>query len=301
MTGMASTNTHRGLVTLTLLCTGGVIAVAEGGPGQLSGSATDIRALYEGADYEGALAVAARLEATTLRPDDVREIQLYEALCALALGNQARAESKLESILLAHPRYEVPDGMPNRIRLLTDQVRSRLTPALAEERYRAGKAEFDAKNCRAAAAQFALVLDLVPSDAGETSEQLADVRTLASGFLALCNEGLAAKPAATTVPASTPVSASDPGVTAPVAVDRKIPAWPSQFKSLLHAGGLTFSGIVELTVNKHGRVDAARLVQRVHPVYDGLLLAATKSWVFQPASRNNEPVDCVLHLKIDVQ
>ena len=300
MTGIASTNTLRGLVTLTLMCTCGVMAVADGGPGQRSGSATDIRALYEGADYEGALAVAARLDATTLRPDDVREIQLYEALSALALGNQAQAESKLESILLAHPRYEVPDGMPNRIRLLTDQVRSRLTPALAGERYRVGKAEFDAKNCKAAAAEFALVLDLVPSDAGETSKQLADVRTLASGFLALCNERLAAKPAATTAPASPPVSASDPGVIAPVAVDRKIPAWPPEFKALL-AGDHTFSGIVELTVNKKGRVDAARLIRRVHPVYDRLLLAATKNWVFQPASKNNEPVDCVLHLKIDVQ
>ena len=301
MTGTASTNTLRGLVTLTLVCTCGAMAVADGRPGQRSGSATDIRALYEGADYEGALAVAAGLDATTLRPDDVREIQLYEALSALALGNQARAESKLESILLAHPRYEVPDGMPNRIRLLTDQVRSRLTPALAGERYRVGKAEFDAKNCKAAAAEFALVLDLVPSDAGETSKQLADVRTLASGFLALCNERLAAKPAATTAPASTPVSASDPGVTAPVAVDRKIPAWPPEFKALLRAGDSTFSGIVELTVNKNGRVDAARLIQRVHPVYDSLLLAATKSWVFRPASRNNEPVDCVMRLKIDVQ
>ena len=105
MTGIASTNTLRGLVTLTLLCTCGVIAVAEGGPGQRSGSAIDIRALYEGADYEGALALAARLDVTTLRPDYVREIRLYEALCALALGNQARAESKLESILLADPRY----------------------------------------------------------------------------------------------------------------------------------------------------------------------------------------------------
>jgi TonB family protein len=302
MTGKVSTNALRYAITLALLCMCWPSTAVEGAqPTPPSGNTTDIRLLYESADYEGALALAARLEATTLGAEDVREIQLYEALCELAMGKQARAESKLESILQADPLYQPPDGMPNRIRLLTDHVRSRLAPALAQARYRAGKTHFDAKNCTAAAAEFALVLDLVPSDAGETPQQLDDVRTLASGFLALCNETLAARPAATTRPASTPVLANDPDVVPPMTVHRDVPAWPVQLRALRRAGDVTFSGIVEVSVNKNGRVEAARIIERIHPLYDGLLLAAAKNWVFEPATKNREPVDYVLHLKVDVQ
>jgi TonB family protein len=302
MTGKISTNTLQHAITLALLCMCWPSAAVEGArPAQLPGNATDIRLLYESADYEGALALAARLDATTLRPEDAREIQLYEALCELALGNQARAEGKMETILQAHPLYQPPDGMPNRIRLLTEKVRSRLAPALAQARYRTGKAHFDAKNFKAAATEFALVLDLVPNDVGETPQQLADVRTLASGFLALCNETEAPRPAATTPPNPTPALASDPGVVPPIAVHRQIPPWPVQFKALRRPGEVTFSGVVEVAVNKNGRVEAARIIQRIHRLYDDLLLEATKNWVFEPATKNREPVDYVLHLKVDVQ
>ena len=262
--------------------------------------AAEVKALYESADYGGALTLAASVSPSTLTPQDVREIQLYEVLCQLALGNQAKAEATLESILQHDPLYQPPAEMPNRLRLMTEALRARLAPTLAQTHYRSGREHFDAKNCASAVTDFALVLELIPMAAEDTPQHLEDLRTLAMGFLALCKETLAATPAPP--PAAIPIAASAPtNVVPPVAIRRDLPSWSVSFNGGRPSFGGTRSGIVELSVNKNGRVDDARITKPIHPVYDRWLQAAAKHWVFEPATRNGEPIDYVLSVKVDVR
>jgi TonB family protein len=267
-------------------------------------TAAEVRVLYESADYRGALALAASLATTTLAPKDAQEIHLYEALCELALGNQAQAQAKLESILQDDPLYQPPAEMPNRLRLVIEGVRASMAPALAQTHYRNGKVHFDAKNCASASTEFALVLELIPTAAEDTPQHLADVRTLATEFLSLCKEMLAAttRPPAP-APSATPTaaSASDTKIVPPVAIRRELPAFPVSLKASRPYGEGTWSGIVELAVNRNGRVDDARLIKGIHPLYDRWLQAAAKNWVFEPARRNGQPIDYVLNVKVDVR
>jgi hypothetical protein len=267
-------------------------------------SAAEVRVLYENADYSGALALAASLAASTLTPQDAREIHLYEALCELALGNQGQAEAKLKSILQDDPLYQPPAEMPKRLRLVIEGVRASIAPALAQTHYRNGKAHFDAKNCASASTEFALVLELIPTAAEGAPQHLADVRTLATGFLTLCKETLAAATPPSAPPPSatrTAANASDTNIVPPVAIRRDLPTWPVSFNAVRPSGEGTWSGIVELAVNKNGRVDDARLIKGIHPLYDRWLRNAAKNWVFEPATRNGKPIDYVLSVKVDVR
>ena len=262
-------------------------------------SAAEVRVLYENADYAGALTLAASLAPGTLTPQDARDIQLYEVLCQLALGNEMKAEAKLESILQHDPLFQPPAEMPNRLRLMTEAVRARLAPTLAQTHYQSGKEHFDAKNCASAATDFALVLELIPMAAEETPQHVADLRTLATGFLALCKETLAATPAPPPAATLTPTAASAPtNIVPPVAIRRDLPPWSVSFNALRPSTG---SGVVELSVNKNGRVDDARIIKPIHPVYDRWLQAAAKNWVFEPATRNGAPIDYVLNVKVDIR
>jgi tetratricopeptide (TPR) repeat protein len=240
-------------------------------------SADEVKILYENADYKGALTRAAALMTSALTPQDTREIHLYEALCELALGNRLQAEAKLESILQDDPLYQPPAEMPNRLRLVIGEVRARVAPALAQTHYRNGKTHFDAKDCASALTEFALVLELVPADAEDTPQHLADVRTLATGFSGLCKETLAAAaPASPPPPSAAPPSAPSPSapiatvatIVPPVAIRRDLPTWPATLNAMRPPGGETWSGIVEVAVTKTGRVDDAHLIKGIHPVYD---------------------------------
>jgi hypothetical protein len=43
-------------------------------------------------------------------------------------------------------------------------------------------------------------------------------------------------------------------------------------------------GIVEIIINETGLVETATMTLPVNAVYDGLVLAATKSWRYKPAT-----------------
>jgi TonB family protein len=184
---------------------------------------------------------------------------------------------------------------------MIEGVRASMAPALAQTHYRNGKVHFDAKNCASASTEFALVLELIPTAAEDTPQHLADVRTLATEFLSLCKEMLAARtPPPAPPPSATPTAVSaSTTIVPPVAKRRDLPPWPVSLNALRPSEG-TWSGVVELAVNKNGRVDDARLIKGIHPLYDRWLLAAAKNWVFEPATRNGQPIDYVLNVKVDV-
>ena len=124
--------TARRAIAFALLSIGWPDSTAGAQATQLQRSAAEVKVLYESADYSGALTLAASVPASSLTPQDAKEIQLYEVLCQLALGNEARAQAKLESILQDDPLYQPPADMPNRLLLMTETVRGRLAPTLAQ-------------------------------------------------------------------------------------------------------------------------------------------------------------------------
>jgi outer membrane biosynthesis protein TonB len=58
--------------------------------------------------------------------------------------------------------------------------------------------------------------------------------------------------------------------------------------------------MLELNITKTGTVDSARLIKRIDPFYDVILLNAARQWKYQPATRNGEPVEFVKRLAIAI-
>ena len=90
------------------------------------------KALYESASYEAALELLAALD----KPDALEQIELYRALCLLALGRTAEAEKSLARIVLRKPLYKPDESeTPPRLVALFKDVRKRTLPAAARELY----------------------------------------------------------------------------------------------------------------------------------------------------------------------
>ena len=61
-----------------------------------------------------------------------------------------------------------------------------------------------------------------------------------------------------------------------------------------------FKGVLEVIVGENGAVIETRLLDAVHPAYDSLLLGATRTWRFNPATENGKPVKYRLLYPISV-
>ena len=118
-------------------------------------------------------------------PAEQLERDRYRAMTLIALGRTPEAHAAIERILLADPGYEPgEEEAAPRIRIAFSDVRRRVLPQMARSLYSEGKAAFDRKDTAKAVPAFErtlIVIDLLP--AGEPG--MADLRTLASGFLQL--------------------------------------------------------------------------------------------------------------------
>ena len=137
---------------------------------------------------------------------DLQTIDLYRALCLLALGNTTEANKVIESMLMIDPLYR-PDtaDLPPRVRTAFTDARKRMLPALVQQRYLVARAAFEAKNYAAAAVGFQVVLSgLADPDLVIASAQppLSDLKVLASGFHELASKA--------TPPVEVPVEAPPP-------------------------------------------------------------------------------------------
>ena len=159
------------------------------------------RELYGAAEYASALKMLTTLPGADTSRADLQTIDLYRALCLLALGNTTEANKVIESMLMLDPLYR-PDttDLPPRVRTAFSDARKRMLPALVQQRYLVARAAFEAKNYAAAAVGFQVVLSgLSDPDLGIAGAPppLSDLKVLASGF-----HELAAK---ASVPVETPV------------------------------------------------------------------------------------------------
>jgi hypothetical protein len=203
----------------------------------------------------------------------------------------------------ADPIYRPGKGeLPPRLDTMYRNVRARVLPAATREEYGRAKAAFDARDFSAAEARFARVLTLVEDLDGNTPTEpsLADVRTLADGFLQLSRASggtraapvrdsprpgvRAARDSAVQGLAANGDTAAE-GNTQAVALKQNLPPWPSAVP--LQRG---YSGVIEVTVTATGDVSDVKFVKPVHPVYDRLIRASAKEWKYVPATIAGQPV-----------
>jgi hypothetical protein len=263
----------------------------------------EVKGLYELAEYDRALAAGDRTSPTALTATEARDVEIYEALCLLALGKKVEANAKIEGVVRAEPLYQPSADLPKRLRALVDDARNRLRPVLVQSHYAAGKELFEAEKLEAAVEEFTLVLQLTDVPGESSREEFGDMRILATGFRDLSVRALASsKPRVSQTPNPAPLRPPDAQVVAPVAVQQAVPPWPSTLaasrREALGSGQL--NGMLELVITKTGAVDSARLVKRIDPFYDVILLNAARQWKYQPATRNGEPVEFVKRLAITI-
>jgi TonB family protein len=58
--------------------------------------------------------------------------------------------------------------------------------------------------------------------------------------------------------------------------------------------------VIELVIDAAGNVESAKLLETVHPTYDGLLLAAAKKWQYQPAQLDGTAVRYMKRIQISL-
>ena len=258
------------------------------------------RDLYTSANYEDALAVLNRLDSPASQPTDRVAINQYRAFCLLALGRMPEAERAIEAVLSVDLLYRPSDAaMSPRLRSAFAGVRQRMLPAIVQLEYARAKTAFDRQDYPAAIAQFDRVLQaLADPDLGNAAQvpPLADLRTLATGFRDLSAKAVAPPPvAAPAVPPPAPVMAAAPipggiyntgerGVTPPVILRQVLPSFPRELMSQRR------DGILEVIISEQGTVESAMMRTSMHPRYDLTVLAAAKSWKYEPATVLGTPV-----------
>lgn len=285
-----------------------VLGATPSGAQQASVAAA--RELYVSAEYAAALTMLTTLAGAAPSKADLQTIDLYRALCLLALGNTADANAVIEAMLSSDPLYR-PDmtDLPPRMRSALTEARKRILPSVVQQRYTLAKAAYEAKQYAAAATGFQVVLSgLSDPDIGGAAGQppLSDLKVLAAGF-----HELAAK---ATVPAEAPVAvaallpeppappppvapriygAEDANVVPPQTIRQVVPAFPGR---VLLSGAST----MDIVINETGSVDAATIITPLDPRYDRMALAAARTWEYKPATLNGKPVKYRKRLQLTV-
>ena len=260
----------------------------------------DAKTLYASASYEAALQALDRVADAT--PSS--EVLEYRALCFLALGRTADAQKVTEALVRESPML-VPsfEEFPPRFVALVTDTRKQLLPALARQLFAKGRDQFHADKKTDAARQFEQVLVLANDPVVRDGAEGVDLRTLAMGYLDLLRAQTQPVPtvqaAAAPPPAPAPVRrpVRNAAVTQAVAVRQTLPAWTVR---TLTSGG-EMKGAVRVTIGVDGKVRSATIVTPIHPAYDSQVLAATRDWLYEPATLDGQPVESERLIELRIQ
>jgi TonB family protein len=301
----------------------GVLLASVAAWAQEQPSLTAARELYVGAEYTGALTMLNALAATNPSKSDRQGIELYRALCLVALGNQPEATKVIEGIVTSDPLYR-PDGadLPPRMRTAFSDARKRLLPSLVQQRYLVARAAFEQKEYASAAEGFKMVLDgLADPELGTAASQppLSDLKMLASGFHDLASKAVPpptpaeSKSVPTTVapaielepsPSRGPATAASAGefriygstdvnVVPPISIRQVVPAFSGRLPRAAVAA-------LEVIINENGSVDSASMVVPLNPTFDRSVVESTRTWQYRPATLNGTPVKYRKRLQLSV-
>ena len=278
---------------------GGVAAGAMASSGRVD----EAISLYHAARYAEALEMLNAIDEGTggdaLDPADQDAADQYRALCLFALDRQPEARAALRALFERRPAYAFRADLPPRFAAVVRETQADVLPKLARSEYRAGKASYDRRAFGDAAERLRRVLSIAEAD-GLPPEVLASVEDLAvlsRGFLALIESSrvdpvAGLPPARFTAPSrpGPPVTytSAERGVTPPATIEQELPNWRAVAGT--NFMGARPKGTLEMIIDETGRVESARLTRSVHPLYDGRLLAAAKSWHYKPATKDGKPV-----------
>ena len=283
------------VVAAVLLAAVGGVSAQVPAPSLSTPSLAAARTLYASAEYGGALDMLNGLLSQNPPATDRQAIELYRALCLVAVGNSTEASRIIEGMITEDPLYRpASDDVPPRLRSAFTDARRRLLPAIVQQAYVGAKGAFDRKDYAAAVAGFTQVLaGLSDPDIESASAQppLSDLRMLATGFHDLALKAAAPPAPPPVAPAGEPVvertariySPSDGDVAPPAIIRQAVPPYPGR---VLTAGSL----VVEVLIDDTGAVEAATMEGPPNPAYDRLVLAAARSWQYHPATLDGRPV-----------
>ncbi len=289
------------------------------------------RGLYASAAYDEALKALQEL-ADSAPASQIREIEQYRFLCLLALGRSSEAKESITAVVTADPLFKLdPDTTSPRVVDAFRNVRREVLPDITNAIYNVGKAAFDRKDYKVADTQLRKVVNLA-ADPDMPAGKVDDILKLSKGFLDLTAQALNPQPAA---PAPAPVNAaaSNPGATPapapttvaggggttapapapaprrevvssapageirpPIAVKQAVPPVPPDLSRF----GQLRSGEIEVLIDERGNVQSAKVISSIHPVYDAMVLSATKGWHYDPATADGVPVKYRKRIKITI-
>jgi len=273
------------------------------------GGMPQVKALYNDAEYDSALAALHGIDAATLSGAAATERTVYEALCLVALDRTSDAEAAVARAIQADPLFKVGAEVSPRLRDLVAHVREKLQPELVQAHYTRAKALYEKHDFAAAIDEFGLVLKMTdPVDGrSELPQGLADIRTLAGDFRELArNAARAATPPAPAPAApSAPKPAANhlsepPAVVPPVAIRQDVPPFPVNLAAALRNGAGTATVTLELRIAADGHVESAKVVRGIHPVFDQELITAASKWKYQPGKIDGRPVEFTKQLVVNV-
>lgn len=293
---MSLTRTNRrgaAILILWICCAG----VAFGNDDTLA----QAKDLYATAAYDEALAVLDRLQ-TNASPKDSTPIAEYRVFCLLALDRRVEARRTIETILSDNPLYVPPADLASpRIQTVFRETRRQVLPTIVREKYTAAKAAFERKDPRAGE-QFEAVLALLDDPDVQNVPALSDLKTVVSAFRDLTKAMADAQPpplAGVPSPAAqapnvitagidpnTVYTVEDVDVVPPAVLTQRIPRWAPKGAQAMQE----FNGTLRVLVDEYGKVTAATLEARVHPIFDADLLKAVRGWKFSPATKRGKPV-----------
>lgn len=250
-------------------------------------SEVDYKTLYAAAEYDKALEVVASLDGI--------EAQQYKALCLLALGRQADASGAIEALVNSSPTFtpSAEDAPPRFVELVT-KVRQKLLPTIARRTFTEGRERYAEKQTDEALKRFSLVLTLLNDPAFADTNTKQDLETLAKGFIDLANAAappvkvIAAAPEPIPPPPpapSGPAATAPPKIIAPVALVQAVPPMPSDLASRTDA-----KLVLVVLIDETGKVTTATVKESAHPLYDRIVVQATRNWRYAPATRNDVPI-----------
>jgi hypothetical protein len=147
---------------------------------------------------------------------------------------------------------------------------------IAEQEFVRARTLFDRRQFAAAAAGFQRVIDILSN--GELSPSSSTLRSTASELAAISLASVSS------VPDSRVYSRVDEGVIEPVAIREFLPQEP------IPGAAASDPSVLELLIDSRGFVESVRLRNPQNRYRDKWFLSAAKSWRFQPALKDGQPV-----------